>query len=148
MEIDDSAWPLVIATCPSVPKVESIDALERYFVTCFHRRESFAMITDTRPVHQLPDAKWRQRLAAWMNEPGFREKNGRYNVGAATIISSAPVRATLTAINWLWKPPSPQRYTRDMSESVDWCVGQLRAARVPLGPSLEAFVASLRRKSG
>jgi len=146
MKIDDSAWPLVVATMPTTAGHDTLDVLERYFSACFARGERFVLIVDTRPLSKIPDALWRKRIVDWMNDPAFKRQNGRLNVGSATIVSSTAVRAALTALGWLWKAPSPQYYATGMSDATDWCIGQLRAAGVPITPALEAFHAPLSRR--
>jgi hypothetical protein len=147
VHIDDDLWPLVVATISDGAGADSLEVFARYFDECFARGERFALIVDTRDVHHIPDALWRKRLAEWMNEPSFRQKNARLNVGSATILTSAPVRATLTALQWLWKPPSPQHYASDMRDAADWCMEKLRAGEVPIGARLAVFHASLSRRA-
>jgi hypothetical protein len=144
MKIDDRAWPLVITTSPPAPGPESIDTLVAYFDVCFQRRERFALVTDSRQVVTMPDAIWRKRLADWMNEPTFRQRSARYNVGSAVVLTSGPVRATLTAVTWLWKPPTPQHYCSSMDDAVAWCVGKLEAAGIAINAPIRALQASLR----
>lgn len=120
----------------------TIDTLERYFDGCFARREKFAMITDATPVRTLPDALWRKRLAAWLNEPAFREKNRLYCVGSANIVTWAPAAGVLTALQWLWKPPAPQYFCPSTPEAIAWCLERLDAERVPRSFRLD----ELRRK--
>ena len=147
MKVDDSAWPLVVATMPASPGMADLDVLQRYFQGCFARGERFAMISDSRAIRTIPDAVWRKHLVEWMNDPAFRRKNARWNVGSATVMSSAAVRAALTALQWLWKPPSPQYYTGTMPDAISWCVAQLEAAQVPISPELSALQAPLSRRA-
>ena len=144
--MDDSCWPLVIATMPQKVSLDSLHTLEQFYERCFARRERFASVTDTTALRSLPDAVWRKRLADWLNAPAFRERNRLYNVGSATILTWAPVRATLTAIQWLWEPPSPQYYASDMRSAVDWCVERLQAEKVPVSFRLADLHASLRKR--
>jgi hypothetical protein len=143
MKTDDSAWPLAIVTMPGAVNMESIDAIAAFFAGCFARQGKFALVIDTRPVHSIPDAMWRKRLTELINEPSFRAKERRFNVGSATILTSVPVRATMTALHWVWKPASPQYYPADMRAAVEWCAKQLTDAHVPLGDPLLQLRASL-----
>jgi hypothetical protein len=143
MKIDEDAWPLVIVTVPARPTVESIDTLTDYFERCFARQRRFSLIIDTRAVHSIPDARWRKHLTDAISVPSFRERERLFNVGSATILASAPVRATLTALNWVWRAASPQFAAPDMPSAVEWCVAQLNAAGVPLGDRLRDLRASL-----
>jgi hypothetical protein len=139
VDVDCSKWPLVIATCPHELNLDSIGTLTRAFDECFARRERFALITDTRPLTRLPDAIWRRTLGDWLNEPVFRLRTGRYNVGSATIFTSRLTRSTMTAILWVWKPPAPQFAASNMVEAADWCCDMLTRAKVPMSPELDAW---------
>lgn len=143
--MDDSCWPLVIVTMPQQVDMESLPHLAHFYEQCFARRERFACVTDTSPLRSIPNAVWRRKLADWLNAPAFREKNRLYNVGSATILTWAPARATLTAIQWLWVPPSPQYYAADLRSAVDWCVARLQAEKVPVSFRLADLHTSLHK---
>jgi hypothetical protein len=145
MQFDDSAWPLVIATTPALLTHASIDAMERGYDGYFARGELFAVITDIRLVEVVPDALWRRHLGEWMERPDVRENHRRLTVASATVMSSPAVRAALTAIHWLWRPRTPQRYTSSMPEAVTWCAEALSAAGVAESQGLGALQASVAR---
>jgi hypothetical protein len=145
MQIDESAWPLVVMTVLAAPEMATLEAMSVYFDRCFERREPYALVTDARLIQTMPGAIWRKRLLDWIDDPNFRDRNKRYNVGSATIFATAPVRAALTALHWLWRPSSPQYYAADLPDAVEWCVRQLEGARVPLTEGVRDLRASLVR---
>ena len=141
MDIDDSCWPVVVATCPTTFPLESVGEMATAFGKLLARREKFVLIVDARPLRQIPDARWRKELAAWMNDPGFRDTQARYNLGSANILPvAAPLRAVMTAITWLWNPPTPQSYPGEMRDAIDWALERLDKAGVtgPAGTDLRA----------
>jgi hypothetical protein len=143
LRFDHAAWPLVIATCPEAFSEDSVRSLTGGFEECHARRSPFGLVVDTRPTKQLPSAKWRRDLSTWLNDPKIRRNTQQYNVGCSIIFVSALVRGAYTAINWLWKPPSPQFAVDEMSEAVDWCCEALTKAGVPLGTRLTELRATL-----
>jgi hypothetical protein len=145
-EIFDDAWPIVVIACPEALADDSVADLARAFDRIFTRREKFALVVDTLRTRHIPGAHWRKAMAEWMNDEGFRSKQIRYNVGSANVLRSAPVRGALTALNWLWKPPTPQAYPADLLEAVDWCIARLADHQV--APSLAAMSYRARLEAG
>jgi hypothetical protein len=125
LQILESAWPVVLVDCPERLSRETVTTLADAFDRIFDRREKFAVMVDTSRVRHVPDAPWRKAMAEWMNDEAFKAKQSRYNVGSANVLRSAPMRGALTALNWLWKPPTPQGYPADLLEAVDWCIARL-----------------------
>jgi hypothetical protein len=146
--IVEAAWPVVVIDCPSAFADDSVETLAKGFERIFTRREVFAVAVDTSRVQHVPGARWRKAMAAWMNDEGFRAKQARYNAGSATVLRSAPVRGALTALGWLWKPPTPQAYPADLCDAVDWCIARLAEHGVAPSLSLREYRQQLASRVG
>lgn len=91
-------------------------------------RRPYVIVTDTRSLTSIPGADVRKMLSEWM------EKNakGHTSLGSVTIIKSSVVRGALTALYWLFEPPSPQGIASDWREAHAWAVKKFDEANVPL----------------
>lgn len=143
MIVDDSHFPLVILSLGREFDQASIATFERGMEKLFARREKFAIACDLRALSKAPDAIVRKQLTDLLNREDFKAKQDRYQVGSSNIVDSAPIRAALTAVFWLWRPRAPMHAASDLPEAATWAVGQLRAAGVPIDPSLDAYARSL-----
>jgi hypothetical protein len=143
MRIDESHWPLIIATAPRHFDLASVEALRDGFDRVFRRCEMYALVVDTRSVGALPDAKCRRALGDWLQDPMVHVSTVRFNVGAATIMASQVQRLMFTAVSWMWKSPSPHVAVTTMSEAVEYCCEKLERANAPLGASLRDLRRSL-----
>jgi len=144
--LDDSAWPLILGTCPARLGDTSVQALGAFFDDVHARKERFALIIDTRPLRAMPDARWRKEIAAWASSPKVQGHGLRYNAGTAVITSSMLTRGIFVAIGWLWQPSSPVRAIATVHEAAGWCSDQLARAGVLLGPKARERLASLARE--
>jgi hypothetical protein len=140
MQIDESHWPVVVATCPTKFTLASVEEMARAFDRILGRREKFVLVVDATPLTSIPDARWRRALTEWMNDPDFRARHARYNLGSANVLPfAAPLRAVMTAITWLWNPPTPQHYPTDVPHAIDWAFERLRAAHVDIPDAVLAW---------
>jgi hypothetical protein len=145
MRLDESYWPLIIATfSPEFDQAEVV-ALREGFDRVFRRRETYAVIVDTRPVSAIPDARCRQALGDWLHDPAVNDATVRYNAGAATIVASQVQRLMFTAVTWVWKSPSPHIAVTTMREAVEFCCEKLERAGTPLGGPLRELRLSLSK---
>jgi hypothetical protein len=136
LTFDETAWPLVVTVCPESLAKDSAIAIADEFERILTKKERFALIVDTTPVKSVPDAGWRKAITAWANDPDVRFKTERYNVGTALIMPSPLSRGIYTALQWIWKPASPQQATPTRADAVIWCCEKLVKAGVPRSPKL------------
>lgn len=132
-----STWPIVIIVGPSRWEPGWVEDLDRQLSALFARHERFAIVTDTRPITSVPGAAERKPLTEWLRRPDHLLKQARWNVGSATVMTSALVRGALQAIYWVWTPPSPQLAAKDFDEGWHWCVELLQKEQIafPMPPS-------------
>lgn len=129
-----AAWPVVIIMGPRHWDPAWIHAIDRRLTAdVFGRKQPYALITDTRPIENVPGAKERKVLAEWLTRPDQLASTKRWNVGSSTIVKNAVMRGSLQALYWLWTPATPQHAARDLDEAWAWCIEALAARDVALG---------------
>lgn len=103
--IDLKYFPLVVLVLPPQLDMSYADLLEHDTRAIFTLRSRYVSITDSSAVAGMPDAKTRTRMGDWAksHEDEFR----RWQVANALMVSSAIVRAGISAIHWLAPPPVP-----------------------------------------
>ena len=141
VEIDTTAWPLVVIRMPAALDMPAIDGFFAGIDALLARKAKFSAIVDTVALKRLPNAVERQRLTEQLNLRTFAEKS--YNVGNGVVLVSAAARAVLTAINWVRPPTVTQHVVGTFPEALEWCCGRLVDAGVDLSPAIRA----LREKS-
>src|SRR6478736_2627825 len=121
-------FPIAIVTLGASAKRDDyaglLDAIDRHVIA---KREPYVIITDTRGSGGAPSADVRKLIGDWMK----KNATGHTSLGSVTIISSPIIRGALTALYWLFQPPSAQHVAANWDEARDWSVGQLRGARIP-----------------
>jgi hypothetical protein len=131
LSFDESAWPLVVATCPESLATESVEHLVGVFERIHAQKELFALVVDTRPVKTMPGATWRKDIVRWAGDSRVQANSGRYNVGTAVVLTSTVTRGIFTALGWVWKPASPLFPAASLSDAVVWCCDALAGKGVP-----------------
>jgi hypothetical protein len=137
VEIDTTAWPLVVMRMPAVLDLAAIDGFLQGIDSVLARKAKFSAIIDTTALQRFPNAVERQRLVEQLNLRTFAEKT--YNVGNGVVIVSTPARAVLTAINWLRPPTTTQHLVGTFPEALEWCCSRLATAGVGLSPAIQAL---------
>lgn len=143
IEVVQTTWPCLIVGLPSVVDASVVSELRLLFEQVFARQQRFAMIADTSAVRGLPSATTRQLLTTWLNEPAFHANIVHFNVGTATVLSSAMMRGALMALHWFWRPASPQFHAATRLDALDWCIAKLEREGHSLPGALPAYRAAL-----
>lgn len=136
---DTRYWPLCIVRFPE-RKLEDED-LKRMIEDhrrLLARRQRFAMIGDGR-VKNIFTPTQRKLLVDWLNEaePLVME----HLAAMAMVVDSAPVRGALTAVLWIKKMDWPTKVTKNLDQSVAFCVERLKEEGVPVSNALELYKA-------
>ena len=147
MRFVDTTFPLVVAVGSNVYDRSEFDSMTRGFETYFERGERYAVLTYTPEGPSLPDARYRKLIADWANEPRVRELSRKLCVGSATVVQSQLVRGALTAILWLWTPPTPHRIVGTPREGVEWCLDRLLPSGISIQCSREQMQTQLQREA-
>lgn len=141
---EETHFPVVQLRCAPQLGAGAASELDGGFERLFARRARFAIVCDLRSVTSVPDALTRKRLAEVLNRADFRAQQGRYQVCSANVVASAPIRAALTALLWIWTPPSPMSVFAELDEAVRWSTGRLREERVEIPTSVLTWADDLR----
>jgi len=128
-------WPLFVTVVPHQFFVRDVDDYIADVMSIYERRERFASLIVTAPTAVIPGAAERKRLADWQNET--IESIRRYNVVTATVISSPIIRAAMSAMNWVFRPPNEQLVVETFDEAFSRCVARLREEGCEFSPALE-----------
>lgn len=136
-------WPLLIVISPPTGyDAATIRAMNDGYERIWEKGERYALVSHSPPsAEAATGARSRKLIAEWANSPRVRRMSKEMCVGSATIVRSALARGSLTALLWLWSPSSPHHVAASPEEAVDWCLGQLANAKVPL----QAPAADVRR---
>ncbi|HYO55404.1 hypothetical protein [Archangium sp.] len=119
---DDSLWPLLILRVTGGMSDRQYGEFLDRSSTYVERGEKYVSITDLCQVG-LPSAAQRQMQAAWIrkHDADLRE----WVLGNASIITSAPIRLTLSLIFHLSPPPMPHAAVANMDAALKYVLGKL-----------------------
>jgi hypothetical protein len=130
-------WPLVVLVlADGASKQEYMDVLDAMSRQVESLHMPFVTVTDMRRVHSMPPADTRKQIADWMQT---HAKTTRA-VGAVVIVDNPIMRGALTALYWLFTPPTPQAAVKDWREAHAWALEQLRKNHVPVPPAVANLV--------
>lgn len=129
-ELVVASWPMVVLVLPPALAPTWIDELDAKLDEVFARSRRYAMIIDTRPLLQVPEAAERRAIVNWLCRPSFLLNQGKWNVGSSTIVPNAALRGALQALYWLWTPPAPQHAAGGLDEAWAWCTERLAQTNI------------------
>jgi hypothetical protein len=127
IDLDISKWPVPVITPEGLVSDEELsEFFENYSRMLQQRREPYALIVDLRRASDMP-AKQRKTLTDYMK----RQEHvlGMYCAGTALIFESSVMRAILTAIFWIRKPPQEVRVFANVQEADLWARASLARRR-------------------
>lgn len=82
----------------------------------------YAILHDARQAPLLSASQ--RRMAAQAGERD-RAYSGKWCRASALVFDNPVLRGILTAIDWVFRPPFPQRVFSDMESATAWCTKQL-----------------------
>lgn len=148
LEFLDETWPLVVVRLPTMMNnVKVVQTLIGHFDRAHSRNERFTVVADCSAVVKFPGRFERKMLTDWLAEEQRQKSVREHNLGTAIVLTSGPMRAFMSALNWVRRPSTPQVWKATTAEGVDWCCECLARARVPLTPAIEALRARRGRYS-
>ncbi len=137
---DDSAWPLLLVYMPPLMNnMTVIRSIIDGFDAAYRRNERFASILNGSAVAKFPGSAERKVLMDWVGQESRLELERRLSVATGLVLTSGPMRAFVSAINWVTRPVSPQKVTATQEEAVEWCCERLQAAGIVLPPAVGAL---------
>jgi hypothetical protein len=144
----DSAWPLLVVHLPAVMSMTAVQSIVDGYEVMLQRNQRFASVVDCSAVTKFPGAPERKVLTDWLGNEVRAEKERRLTVATAVVLTSGPMRAVVSAINWVRRPATPQIWTATRQEAVDWCRARLVEAGVPLTGATSTLRALLGSEKG
>ncbi|WNG44910.1 hypothetical protein F0U60_13005 [Archangium minus] len=119
---DDSLWPLLISRLTGVLADKQYSEYLARLTAYVERGERYVCISDLRRAGLFTAAQ-RQMQVAWIrqHEVSLRERV----LGNATLITSAPIRLSLSLIYHLKPLPMPNVVVADMNAAVRYILGKL-----------------------
>jgi len=137
-------WPLILVTNPRRFDEAVIRAMNDEYERIWERGERYAIVSHVERTTEPTTAGGRRLLAEWAGRPRVRRMSRELCVGTATVVPNPIARGGLTALLWLWTPPSPHQAVATTEEAVDWCLARIDEAGLALPkPAAEVRRAAL-----
>jgi hypothetical protein len=138
-------WPLFITVLPPAFELAELNTYIAEVNELYKRQQRFATLVDTSLVTGIPSASQRKHLADW--QIATVDHIRRYNVCTALVIRSAAVRGGITAINWLFRPPTEQIIVGSFEEGFARAIEKLTAdgQKIPEAVARQARTSPPRR---
>jgi hypothetical protein len=140
LEFLDATWPLVVMRLPTMMNnVPTIQAIMTLFDRAHARGQRFAFVADCSAVVKFPGTVERRMLMDWMAEENQRSREREHIVGVALVLTSGPMRALMSTMNWVRRPQTPQVWKATAVEAIEWCCQALSKEGIELTPAIEAL---------
>lgn len=121
--VDDSNWPRVYVTWPSEQmEDEEFESSVMAMSALLERKQPYVIIHDARRA-QRPTP--RQRAFAAEQQKRDAEGTRRLLRGVALVTASPLIAGVLTAVNWIFPAPYPQKTFSTLTAAEEWATGQL-----------------------
>jgi hypothetical protein len=146
-QFDETAWPLLVVRLPPVMNMSALASMMDGFERILRLEKRHAAVVDATRITKFPGSQERTRLTSWLADERRVAKERRFVVGNAVVVTSGPVRALLTAFNWVHRPTTPQAMKATEAEAVEWCCQLLIEDGVALTPALESMRANVVRRA-
>ena len=144
MYASDRYWPIVVVKLPSVPSDDDYRCAAEELGTIFDTRSGkFIVLVDSLEMTAAPNVRQRKILNDFA--ASRHEMTLSRGLGTGFAIRSKIIRATLTAMDWLYRRPTPTGHLPTLTDTIEWCFERLEEADVS-PPLLSA--ADLLRDSG
>jgi hypothetical protein len=126
LQIDEERWPRVYVTWPpsALTDEEFTQLLDR--LSGFVRRgKPFVIIHDGRKaVRPTPS----QRSLAARHQKDDAEYSHRWLRASALVVSNPVIAGVVTAVNWIFPPPFPQKIFSSIPDAEAWAEERLNAS--------------------
>jgi hypothetical protein len=137
---DDSAWPLLIVQMPALMNnIVVVRSIIDGFEAAYRKDARFASVLDGSAVAKFPGTLERKALMDWVGNEARIETERRLSVATSLVLTSGPMRAFVSALNWVNRPVSPQKVVATRDDAIDWCCERLQEAGIVLPPAVGAL---------
>ncbi|MBC7173467.1 MAG: hypothetical protein H5U40_13590, partial [Polyangiaceae bacterium] len=124
-------WPLVITTMhDGVTDADYEAYFAEFEARVLSRGSHFASLVDASRLTEPPTAAQRKKIADW--QEAELERGTQFNVCVAMVLTNRIVRGALTALHWVFPPPTPTTAISTYDEAHAWCLSRLERAGVPI----------------
>lgn len=130
--------PLLVVVYAARFDDDELKELAAGFEPHFKRGERYAVLSLSIDGFARIGARERKLIADWANTDRVMDASRRLGVASSPVLPSAMARAALTALFWLWTPPTPVYPAATFDEGLDVCLRALVGAGLALGRSSEA----------
>jgi hypothetical protein len=135
----DNTWPLAVVLLPPVMGMTAIRSIVDGYDALVRRNQRFAHVVDCSAVSKFPGGAERKVLIDWLGDEARIERERRLTIATAIVLTSGPMRAFVSAINWVRRPSTPQKWMATQPEAVEWCCQLLGEAGIALPPAVGAL---------
>jgi hypothetical protein len=136
----DSGWPLLVVHLPALMNsMTAIASIVDGYEGRLRRNERFAQVVNCSAVVKFPGPAERKALVDWLGDEARKDKERRLTVATSVVLTSGPMRAILSAVNWVARPATPQKWVESEQEAIEWCCGRLVEAGLALSPGTGAL---------
>jgi hypothetical protein len=144
----DATWPLLVVRLPPVFKgVLVMKQVMTGFEVVHARGAQFAVMVDCSAIVKFPGPGETKMLTDWMADERRVARERALTLGSAVVLTSGPMRAFVSAINWIRRPATPQIWVGTTREAVEWCCDRLVAGGMSLTPAIEALRAEEKKRA-
>ncbi len=131
MSISQQWWPIIVARFPEHPSDDYYrETIGRLGETFDSHEGKFVVLVDTIEMKSAPNATQRKILNDFAVER-HQETLDRA-LGTVFVVRSTIIRSAFTAMDWIYKRPTPTGYTPRLTEGLEWCEDRLREAGVDM----------------
>ncbi len=132
MQVDDSYWPLVVATFDGQQTDEDLEHYISAMNAVHARREPFVALTVARSYAN--NFAHVRRLGAWAKTTASVQKE--FCRGAAIVVPASSGRFLISSFLLIFVPPNPMVVLEDMRAAIPWVKQRLVEANMVVPPSI------------
>jgi hypothetical protein len=136
----DSTWPLLVVRLPPVFKgVHVVKQVMTGFELVHAKNARFVVVVDCSAIVKFPGPVETKMLTDWMGDARREARERELTLGSAVVLTSGPMRAFVSAINWIRRPATPQVWVGTTRDAIEWCCDRLVEGGMPLTSAIEAL---------
>lgn len=129
MTVSAQWWPIIAVKFPDLPDDDYYKATISQLGAAFDSHEGkFVVLVDTIDMKAAPTATQRRMLNEFA--AARHEETLDRALGTVFVVRSQFMRAALTAMDWIYKRPTPTDYKPRLTEGLEWCEERLYEAEL------------------
>lgn len=129
MTVSAQWWPIIAVKFSDRPDDDYYRSTISQLGAAFDAHEGkFVVLVDTVDIKAAPNATQRKMLNDFAAER--HEETLERALGTVFVVRSQFMRAALTAMDWIYKRPTPTGYKSRLTEGLEWCEERLYEAKL------------------